>query len=182
MNNRLSHILIFSVLLFGTALPQNSETIQANSPSPADSANTRPVITLERTLCYGACPGYELEINSSGLLVYRGKGFVKTKGEVRDTLSESQLDLLLNLFRDANYFTLKQRYKQQNSCGIRATDHPSVITSFRDRGQYEKIDHYLGCYQSTDENGHLVRSKADRQLVALEDSVDSIVKTTRWIR
>jgi len=182
LNNKFLQLLIFGILLFGIAEPQTSNVNQEYYPSPADSAVTKPLITLERTQCYGTCPGYELKIYENRLIIYRGKSFVKIKGEVKDTLSQTQLDRLINLFRDANYFTLKHRYQEQSSCALRATDHSSVITSFRDGGKYEKIDHYLGCYQSIDENGNLTRSKADVQLIAIEDSLDCIVGTDRWIR
>ncbi len=172
--------MVVAILFLNFLFAQKPSENNIGAKNPENLAMS-PVITMERTLCYGRCPAYRIEVYSDGLVIYQGKGFVKTTGEVRDTLSAGQLARLNQCFENADYFTLKSRYENQHSCAIRATDHPSVRISFRDSLNYAEFDHYLGCYQSNSDHTHFVRSPADRQLIALEDSVDSIIGTGRWI-
>ncbi len=47
----------------------------------AAQENSQPVITLERTACFGACPVYTLSIYADGTVVYNGERFVDVEGE-----------------------------------------------------------------------------------------------------
>ncbi|MCK9401477.1 MAG: DUF6438 domain-containing protein [Bacteroidales bacterium] len=40
-------------------------------------------ITLKRTMCYGTCPVYDMEISANGEVNYNGEAFVEKMGHHR---------------------------------------------------------------------------------------------------
>ena len=134
-------------------------------------ATAVPVITLERTVCYGTCPAYKLTIFDDGKVVYEGKDFVKQKGKAEGHITKRELEELVREFERINYFSLDDYYVDDRNCPEIWTDNPSAITSLNSNGKTKKIDHYYGC------RGLPVLD----QLTALERKIDEVVNTKRWI-
>ena len=69
-----------------------------------------PVITLERTPCFGSCPIYKVEIFADGRIVYEGEDFVKRKGRAQDRISKAAVQQLVREFNRINYMKLEDEY------------------------------------------------------------------------
>lgn len=132
-----------------------------------------PVITLERTACFGTCPAYKLIIFDDGKVVYEGKDFVKRKGKAESQITKAELENLVREFDRINYFSLDDEYVgDPKNCPESWTDNPSATTSLNWKGKTKTIRHYHGCRGS---------SVLD-QLTALENKIDEVVNTKRWIK
>jgi Domain of unknown function (DUF6438) len=131
-----------------------------------------PVITLERTTCFGTCPAYKVTIFDDGKVVYEGKDFVKRKGKAESQITKAELEDLVREFDRINYFSLDDEYVgDPKNCPESWTDNPSATTSLNWKDKTKTIRHYHGCRGS---------SVLD-QLTALENKIDEVVNTKRWI-
>lgn len=131
-----------------------------------------PVITLERTVCFGTCPAYKLTIFDDGKVVYEGKEFVKHKGRAEGRITKTALEELVHEFERINYFSLADYYQEGQNCPEAWTDNPSATTSLNWKGKTKVVLHYQGC------RGLAVLD----QLTALENKIDEVVNTKRWIK
>src|SRR6266487_2121041 len=155
--------------------PRNSTTTtQTNSTIPPDT-----FITLERTGCYGTCPSYTLAISADGTTIFSASYFAKVNGTnqwkksgvIKSRVTEDQIRQLISEFNRANYFSLRDRYRDvKDGCPTESTDMSSAYTSFQMNGRKKSIDHYLGCFY--DDRDLTVYPK---ELFALENSIDRIV-------
>lgn len=132
-----------------------------------------PVITLERTACFGTCPIYKLAIFEDGRVLYEGKDFVKRKGKAEGRITKAALQGLVREFNRINYLKLDDEYVSEGeNCPEWWTDSPSAVTSLNWKGKKKTIRHYHGC------RGLSVLD----QLTALENKIDQVVNTKRWIK
>lgn len=95
-------------------------------------------ITLSRSGCYGRCPAYKIEIHGDGTVLYDGNGNVAHKGRHTAKISHASLAELVDSFRKANYFSLRDRY----ASGI--TDNPAYETSISFDGVSKSVLDYVG--------------------------------------
>lgn len=135
------------------------------------SLATLPVITLERTRCFGDCPAYKISIYGDGLVLYDGKDFVKIKGDADGRITKEQVQQLVREFEKIDYLKLDDDYTEGKNCPEYWTDHPSAITTLSRDGNTKRVTHYYGCH------GLPVLD----QLTALENKIDEVVNTKRWI-
>src|SRR5690242_3144405 len=132
-----------------------------------------PVITLERTACFGSCPVYRLTIFDDGKVLFDGKEFVKRPGIDTSQIKQSDLEELIRQFEKIDYLNLDENYTDDpKNCPQQWTDAPSAITSFEWKGKKKTIRHYYGCSGS----------KVAEQLTALEDKIDEVVNTNQWLK
>ena len=132
------------------------------------------LITLQRTACYGICPIYKLTVKADGSVLFEGEKFVKTTGKVDAKISEEKVKQLIKAFDSADYFSLNGKYDSQNCYQV--TDNPSASTSIQINGKTKSISHYRGCVEGTDDF-----KKELSKLTELENKIDEIVETKRWI-
>ena len=131
-----------------------------------------PVITLERTACFGTCPIYKLEIFADGQVVYEGKDFVRRKGKVQGRMTKAAVQQLVREFNRINYMSLDDEYISEGpNCPEWWTDSPSAVTSINWKGRKKTIRHYHGCRGA----------KVLDQLTALETKIDQLANTKRWV-
>jgi ankyrin repeat protein len=96
------------------------------------------VMTLTRTSCLGSCPYYEITVYGDGTVVYNGTRFVAIKGRHQCTISETSVRELVTAFRDADYYSLRDKYV------FDATDLPTYISSIEIDGQSKEVTDYAG--------------------------------------
>ena len=82
-------------------------------------------IGLGRTPCFGACPVYTLRLLGSGLLIYEGEMFVKSKHERRFTFEPERLLPLLEGFERLDFLG------QDHHCNAAVADLPSACLTLR---------------------------------------------------
>ena len=135
----------------------------AKTPTPDDISDV--VITLERGPCFGACPVYKLTIYGDGRVFYEGIRFVGGEGTQTASISEDKVRQLITEFQKIDYFSLDNEYTH-----INATDMPTATTSITITGQTKTVVHYHGDFSTPEE------------LTTLEDRIDEIVSTDRWVK
>lgn len=151
--------------------PAPGETPRDEFKGPATPLGVRDtnsaVIGLSRGVCFGFCPVYSLEVSGAGKATFMGERNVATMDTVTADVSRQQIVDLLRAFERARYREIPDRYGI-DKCHD-ATDLPSATTSLRYDGQSHTVDHYHGCL------------RAPLVLDSLEQAIDNIVNTHRWI-
>jgi hypothetical protein len=128
-----------------------------------------PVITLERTACFGRCPVYTLAVSADGTVQYEGKAHVAHLGVASAQVEPSRIRALLSELEQAGYFSFAERYlASEPACGRYVTDSPSVITSVQLQGRIRRIVHDYGC------------GNAPGALTVLEQRIDDVLGSARW--
>jgi len=128
-----------------------------------------PVITLERTPCFGGCPVYRLAVTSDGVVRYEGKAQVQKLGQASSRISPDTVQALLSELERAGYFSFASRYAAAEPvCGRYAADSPSVITSISSEGRTKRVEHDYGC------------GAAPGALVVLERRIDEVLGSAQW--
>ena len=121
-------------------------------------------ITLSRSGCYGRCPAYKIEIQGDGTVLYDGKLNVARKGRHTAKISHTSLVELIDFFRKANYFSLRDSY----TSGI--TDNPAYETSISFDGVSKSVLDYVG------QTVGMPPSVSD-----VEAAIDRLSGTSKWI-
>ena len=164
MRKFVTSLILVSLILVMVPITATSCTGNQTA-TPASSDLEDVIITLERTACKGTCPVYTLTIYGSGTVIYEGKDYVKTKGNVESTIKEEKIEQLVSEFEKIDYFSLNDSYVQRV-----ITDAPSAITSIALGGETKSITHYHGDLNAPEE------------LEELEDKIDEIVNSDQWTK
>jgi len=122
-------------------------------------------MTLSRSGCFGSCPSYSVEIHGDGTTLYKGNSYVVLTGEHRDHLSAEHVSEILDAFRKADYFSLKDEYSYP------VTDCPTYTTSFQVDQVSKSVTDYVG-----DEAG-MPQSVSDP-----EETIDRVAGAMKWIK
>ncbi len=163
-----SIFFLLGIVFFpGTPLADAAAETAADTaaPLPADTS-----ITLERTICYGTCPSYRVEVHADGTVVFLGRQFVGSAGEQRASVPVEVVRKLVRMFDHAGYFSWPEGF--ENQCESTRTDHPAAIVTYSSSGHTRTVTDYLGCES---QNSPL------RRLRELEREVDSTLNTAQWI-
>lgn len=162
----------------GRGAGQSPTQTQASPPPPAPaSIPSDTIITLERTVCYGQCPSYKITIFADGTVIYEGRKFVKTMGEVRSKLNQEELRQLVSEAERISYFSLKDRYETfEDGCGSYATDGPFYNTSIQMNGKRKAIRHYSGCNEKD------MKTPYPPGLAEFEQDIDETVNSRQWVK
>ena len=130
---------------------------------------SQPVISLERTPCFGRCPVYTVAVSPSGEVTYEGKAGVRQLGRASGKIPAEQVDALLGELEKAGYFSMADRYAaSEPACGRYYTDSPSAITTVTSRGRTKRVEHDYGC------------GAAPGALVVMERRIDEVLDSGRW--
>jgi hypothetical protein len=122
-------------------------------------------ITLDRTGCLGSCPSYSVEIRGDGSVTFNGRDFVRMKGVQQETISKQAVADLLDEFRRADYFSLKDRYETS------VTDIATYTTSIAFDGHKKQVVDYMG-----------LRSGMPEAVVMVERSIDEAANSDQWVK
>jgi hypothetical protein len=155
-------ILLAASLGFGQDSTGLSSTRNAAFPEIQDWNTLR--ITLSRSLCYGRCPVYKIEIHGDGTVLYDGTMNVAHKGRHTAKISHASLVELVDFFRNANYFSLHDRYVS----GI--TDNPAYETSISFDGMSKSVLDYVG------QSVGMPSTVSD-----LEAAIDRLSGASKWV-
>ncbi|GAA4045397.1 hypothetical protein GCM10022409_34300 [Hymenobacter glaciei] len=131
-------LLLLSFFCFSSALPaaaQHAPTkkIKAKKaskktvtrPKAAVPATAGPVLTFERTPCFGTCPAYSMQVYADGRVDYDGRHAVPLMGKRSLKLPAATVAEMLRLSREAHFETFEKEYLSG------ATDMPSTIVAIR---------------------------------------------------
>lgn len=84
-----------------------------------------PVLTFERTPCFGFCPAYTMQVFADGRVAYEGRRAVPTMGQKEFRLSASAVADMLRTAKEAHFEQFEDRYTQ----GV--SDLPSTVVAVR---------------------------------------------------
>jgi hypothetical protein len=153
--------LLFGLLLSACATAPAGGSAAEGRATSEQAPKGGALAALYRGACLGRCPEYQVEVYPDGEVIFRGKRNVATVGEARGRLSEEQLAQLARLFELANFGAFEGRYENLDT-----SDLPLVIVAYRGR----LVRHAHG------------DSGAPVELTRLEDALDELLGTSRWVR
>ena len=122
-------------------------------------------ITLSRTMCFGACPSYHVEIDGNGHVSYTGEANVAVKGDASAEIPRAQVRRLYNAFRKAQFFWLYDAYRAP------ITDLPEYHIGISYDGHSMDVVDYMG-----------QGIGMPRAVVDLERLIDKTAHTERWVK
>ena len=115
----LKWIFFFSILL--SSIISRSQTQE------------EPSITLSRGGCEGMCPFYSLQVFADGHVIYKGAGFAKVQGIVKDTISIDTVRVLINEAKRIGFENLAPQY------GMGGGDAPPATVSMTVNGITKQV-------------------------------------------
>ena len=118
-----------------------------------------PIITFEKTICFGTCPAYLFKAYPDGNVTYTGKDYVTLVGEYKAVISKEELANIKLLFDEANYF------KFANVYSANITDLPTTYLYYDNGVENKKITDYHGAPES---------------LKKLEADVEAFINSINW--
>ena len=146
----------FLFCLFALALA-GCETM---APAPNEAAT----ITLERSLCFGACPDYTVTITDAGDVTYEGRRFVRVTGVQHAHADRAAVAHLFGQVRAAHFFDLNERYTAP------VTDLPTYTVTVAMNGRTKRVVDYAGEMAGMP---HAVRE--------IEIEIDRVAGTAQWV-
>jgi hypothetical protein len=100
-------------------------------PTPTEAG---PVLTFERTPCFGTCPAYAMQVYADGRVAYEGRSHVPLMGKQDFKLPAAAVAEMLRQAKEAHFETFAEQYKS----GV--TDMPSTIVAIRQpNGTFKKV-------------------------------------------
>jgi len=90
----------------------------AKKPAPIEAG---PVITFERTPCFGTCPSFTMQVYADGRVSYEGRRFVSIEGKKDFKLPTATVADLLRQAKESHF----EKFEGHYSSGT--TDLPSTI-------------------------------------------------------
>ncbi|UPM53656.1 DUF6438 domain-containing protein [Gottfriedia acidiceleris] len=130
-------------------------------------------IFLSRTMCYGTCPVYDVEVKNDGTVKWNGQMYVARLGEEEFMITKNKIKKLEMLLEEFDYQSFS--YPEPD---VFATDHPTCITrvEFSD-GYVKEVDHYLGDMESNNtEHKHSLHN-----LEMFERKLEKIIGLRKYI-
>lgn len=134
----LSLLLLLSFFSFSFVLPacaQHATTkkVKVKKASKKTVATTKavtppaagPVLTFERTPCYGRCPAYTMQVYADGRVAYEGRNFVPMMGPHDLRLPAAAVADMVRQAKEAHFETFDKQYSRNTS------DLPSTIVAIR---------------------------------------------------
>lgn len=94
-------------------------------------------ITIQRTVCYGTCPDYEVTLRGDGTVRYTGRQYVRITGTHSWKVDPAAVRALAREMEQAGYFELKDEYTAM------ITDNPTTWTTLTIGPRTKKIKDYF---------------------------------------
>jgi hypothetical protein len=127
-------------------------------------------IVLQRTACYGNCPTYRVRITGTGAVSFTPERDTRRTKPAERTVAADSVAALVEEARRVGFFELPDTLQSsERYCAAMATDNPTAILAFYVRGARKEVVDYHGC------------GNVPADVRRLEDAVDSVAGTGRWI-
>ena len=169
-----SRILVIAVVANAILCP----TVNAQSRVVEPSAASVDSIQLERSLCFGTCPAYRLQLDKLGRIRFVSLNPGDLDRSAQDSVSPEGLLFLAREAQRIGFFALPDSLEGTEFCADLATDHPTVTVTMFHSGGVKRVRDYQGCYERSD---HSVRP-AVSQLRTFERMIDGVTASFRWVR
>lgn len=130
---------------------------------PVVRPNSKVAITLSRSGCFGSCPSYIVTLSTEGI-AFEGQSFIVAPGKHRDFIDPDEVRSLAKRFVAADFYSMDSEYV----AGV--TDNPTYSLSISIGERTKKVEDYVGSWVGM-----------PSVISDLEQEVDSVAKTERWI-
>ncbi|HEX8598376.1 MAG TPA: DUF6438 domain-containing protein [Chloroflexia bacterium] len=127
--------------------------------SPAELENFN--VTLDRTMCFGACPDYTVTVNGKGEVTFEGRHYTRVTGKVTATIDQAKVAEIVRELHRADFFSLDSDYS------IEVTDLPTITLTVQMGGRSKTVREY---------------GAGPQKLHILQSRIDQIVNTQQWIK
>jgi hypothetical protein len=128
-------------------------------PPPTDDELKDLRIILDRDMCFGTCPDYNLAVDANGTVIFEGRHYTKeSRGSA--TIDKSKLVELAAEIKKADFFSLEDSYT------ARVTDNPTYMLEVQMGGKSKRVVSY---------------ATRPRRLELLMNRIDQIVDSKVWI-
>jgi ankyrin repeat protein len=131
--------------------------------APVLRRDSKIVITLERSGCFGSCPAYSVTVSMDGI-IFDGGGFVAAPGKHSDIVNADDVRKLAKRFVATDFYSMDSSYTAS------VTDNPSYTLSISIDGHTKKVEDYVGSWVGM-----------PAVITELEEEVDRFARTERWI-
>jgi len=131
---------------------------------PVLRSNSEIVITLKRSGCFGTCPSYSVTVRPTGIS-FEGGGYVVAAGKHSSAIDASEVRSLAKAFIDADFYSMDNIYQAS------VTDNPTYMLFISIDGHTKSIEDYVGSWVGM-----------PAVISELEDQVDEVSDTARWIK
>jgi len=121
-------------------------------------------IKLERSVCYGFCPSYIVEISGDGNVSYCGMAFVEQTGLRTRQINPNKVRSLYDQILAANFFSLQDSYTAL------ITDNPTYIVSVSVDGRTKTVADYVGHKVGMPES-----------VTGIQKSIDDLAGVSDWV-
>ena len=118
------------------------------------------LVALQRTACYGACPVYRVEVFADGMVQFQGERHVMVTEPVELKLEPVAFQKLRARLEQSGFAQWPDFLK------VSSSDAPTVILTYKGH----VVRHYRG------------DDTAPAELTQLEDDLDAMIGTARWIK
>ena len=98
-----------------------------------------PIVSIERSPCYGLCPVYSAAFFEDGTVVYIGVANVENMGVHTFTIEPSAIEQVIQIAEISGYFEWADSYDEHLM-----TDQPTMTTTIMTSKQYKQIARYTG--------------------------------------
>lgn len=129
-----------------------------------------PVVSLQRTACYGRCPEYTLAAYADGRVVWTGRRNVTLVGTAERRVELAVVTALVAAAKAAGHAGLPETIAGGDVCLEFATDNPDAITTVRLAAGTHAVVHNSGCRGFQGESA----------LTAFEREIDRALGTPAW--
>jgi Domain of unknown function (DUF6438) len=136
----------------------------AHVAPPKLRPDSRISISLRRTVCYGSCPAYTVTVSITQV-VFEGDAFVADKGRQTAQVDPNAVRKLAARFVAADFYSMGAKYAAS------VTDNPTNVLSINIDGHKKTVVDYVG-----------QREGMPAVIKDLEDAVDELADTKRWIK
>jgi hypothetical protein len=158
--------------LVAVALALGACTVRADGN--ADKPMTHASVTLQRTTCFGNCPGYTVTLGPSGGVSFVGQAHVQTK-QAQGHATPAQADAIMDAVKRSGLHEMQDSYTSGNDgCEMIMSDQPGVKITVSDADGSKTVDFYSGCEGAA---ADAVKPKLEQ----LAKTIDEQLGTARWI-
>ena len=135
-------------------------------------------ITLERTVCFGMCPAYQLTVDRTGSVSFVSRNPRDSSRTAAGRVAPSVLDSLYARAVRIGFFALPDTLMGNSTfCSRYATDMPGATVTITTDAGAKSVNDYHGCAANTP-----AASEQLGELRIFEAAIDTLTGSSRWIQ
>ena len=149
-----------------------------SAPLPRAESAVPKSITLERTVCFGMCPAYQLTVDRTGSVSFVSRNPRDSSRTAAGRVAPSALDSLYAQAVRIGFFALPDTLMGNPTyCARRATDLPGATVTITTNAGTKSVNDYHGCAADTP-----AASEQLSELRIFEAAIDTLTGSSRWIQ